>query len=167
MISYPIPSVHLYAPPHYHPPVHPSTRLNHDCTYVYDDEPANSRTSPPASDINPLRQAATLLALHIDDIRVAAAAATNTVLLGVVVRLPVLVLLEALALVERRLLEPGLTRQLARRRVGRAVLDGGVAVAKVAEVMDVAWSEQRAGCEGVDRGVSPLLYRATLVLTGT
>lgn len=70
--------------------------------------------------------------------------------------LPVLVLFDALLLVERRLLEPGLARELAAGRVGRAVLDGGVAVPKVAEVVDVARREEDAGGEGVDGCVAPL-----------
>jgi len=36
------------------------------------------------------------------------------------------------------------------------VLDGGVAVAEVAEVVDLFWGEEGAGCEGVDGCVAPL-----------
>lgn len=36
------------------------------------------------------------------------------------------------------------------------MLDGGVAVAEVAEVVDLFWGEEGAGCEGVDGCVAPL-----------
>jgi hypothetical protein len=39
------------------------------------------------------------------------------------------------------------------------VLDCGVAVAEVAEVMDVGGREEGAGCEGVDGCVAPLDVR--------
>jgi hypothetical protein len=117
------------------------------------------RTSPPAGNVNPLGETAAVLALDLLNVGIAAAAAANTVLPGRVKLLPVAVLLDALALVKRRHLEVGLVRQLEPRGVGGAVLDGGVAVAKVAEVVDVARREEGAGREGVDRGVSPLLFR--------
>lgn len=53
--------------------------------------------------------------------------------------------------------EVGLAGELACGRVGGAVLDGGVAVAEVAEVVDVVGREEGAGCEGVDGCVAPLL----------
>lgn len=114
------------------------------------------RTSPTTRNIHPLGQARTILALDIDDIRVAPAAASNAVLLGGIVVIPVLVLLDALLLVHRGLLEVGLAGQLAGGRVGGAVLDGGVAVAEVAEVVDVAGAQEGAGGEGVNRGITPL-----------
>lgn len=116
-----------------------------------------SRTGPPARDIDPLGQTAALLALDVLNVGVAPAAAADAVLLGRVELVPVLVLLEALALVERRHLEVGLARQLAHERgVGGAVLDRRVAVAKVAEVVDVAGRQERARGERVDRRVAPL-----------
>ena len=42
--------------------------------------------------------------------------------------------------------------------VSGTVLDGGVAVAEVAEVVDVGGGEEGAGCEGVDGGVAPLRW---------
>lgn len=47
--------------------------------------------------------------------------------------------------------------ELAAGRVGRTVLDRGVPVADVAEVMDFVCGEEGAGCEGVDRCVAPLV----------
>lgn len=38
------------------------------------------------------------------------------------------------------------------------MLDGGVSVAEVAEVVDVAGGEQGAGCQGVDGCVAPLSH---------
>lgn len=64
----------------------------------------SSRTGPATSNIDPLSQAAALLALHIDNVRVAAAAAADAVLGRLIVLVPVLVLLAALALVGCRLL---------------------------------------------------------------
>lgn len=71
--------------------------------------------------------------------------------------LPVVVLLESLALICCRLLEVRLPRQLAPQRgVGRAMLDGGVSVPKVAEVVDVARGQQSTGGERVDGRITPL-----------
>ena len=52
--------------------------------------------------------------------------------------------------------EVGLAGELAGGSVGGTVLDGGVAVAEVAEVVDVGGGEEGAGCEGVDGCVTPL-----------
>lgn len=126
------------------------------CRNPYNQGLPHLRTSPTTGNIDPLSQARTVLALDINDIRVAPAAASDAVLLGGIVVIPVLVLLDALLLVERGLLEVGLAGQLAGGRVGGAMLDGGVAVTEVAEVVDVLGAEEGAGGEGVDWGVSPL-----------
>lgn len=126
------------------------------CCNPYNQGLPHLRTSPTTGNIDPLSQARTVLALDINDIRVAPAAASDAVLLGGIVVIPVLVLLDALLLVERGLLEVGLAGQLAGGRVGGAMLDGGVAVTEVAEVVDVLGAEEGAGGEGVDWGVSPL-----------
>ena len=124
-----------------------------------------SRAGPAAGDINPLGQARALLALDVDDIGVTAAAAAHAILLLRVPLVPVLVLLEPLLVVQRRLLEPRLPRQLARRRVGRAVLDRRVAIPKVAEVVDVARRQERAGCQRVDGRVTPLQRQLAYVVS--
>jgi hypothetical protein len=111
---------------------------------------------PPPGNLDPLGGTRSLLVLDFGDIRVAATAATNAILLRIVPVVPVLVLGDALALVLGGLLEPGLAGQLLPGRVGRAVLDGGVPVAKVAEVVDVAGREEGAGRERVDGCVAPL-----------
>ena len=129
----------------------PSYFLPTSCT------PVSSRTRPTPRNIHPLRQTTPLLPLDIHNIRVAPAPAPNPILLRLIPLLPVRVFFFPLPLVQRRLLEPGLPRQLACRRVRRAVLDRRVAVAKVAEVVDVARGEERAGREGVDWCVAPLV----------
>ena len=115
-----------------------------------------SRRRPTARNLDPLRQTAPLLALHVHDVRVASAPAPDTVLLLLVPVFPVVIFLEALLLVERRRFEIFFSRGLARGRVSGTVLDGGVPVAEVAEVVDVTWREQGAGGEGVDWSVAPL-----------
>lgn len=116
---------------------------------------ANS-VRPATDDINPLGKTRSVLALNVNDVSVTPASAAHAVLLLLVPVLPVVVLLEARLLVQRCRLEVGLARQLPRGRVGRAVLDGRVSVAKVAEVVHVLGAEENTGREGVDRRVSPL-----------
>jgi len=118
-----------------------------------------SRTGPATGHIYPLGQAAAFLALDVNYVRIAATAAADTILLGRVIVFPVSVLLDALAVVERRLLQPGLAGELTRRSVGGTVLDRRVAIAKVAEVMDVAGPEEGAGGEGVNWSISPLSWK--------
>lgn len=97
------------------------------------------RAGPPAGDIDPFGHAAAFLAFHVDNVGVAPAPAPHAVLLWRVPVLPVVVLLESLALVRGRLLEERLPGQLSpERRIGRAVLDRRVSVPKVTEVVDVA-----------------------------
>lgn len=95
------------------------------------------RRDEAASNLDPFRDATALLALDVDNVRVATTPASYAVLLLRVPLGPVLVLLAAGLVVQRRLLEEGLARELARRRVGGTVLDRGVPVAKVAEVVDL------------------------------
>ena len=59
---------------------------------------------PASGNVDPLGQAATVLALDVDNIRVTAAAAAHAVLLRRVICIPVLVLFDSLTLVEGRLL---------------------------------------------------------------
>jgi hypothetical protein len=114
---------------------HPSPRPVNPC----------SRTSPTANDINPFGEAGSFLALNVDDVSIAAATAAHAILsLGVPV-LPVVVLLKSLLGVERCLLKVGLARKLPRWGIGGAVLDGGVSVTEVAEVVDVLGTEKDTG----------------------
>lgn len=119
------------------------------------------RAGPSTGDVDPLGHTATLLAFYVDNIGIAATPAAHAVLLWRVPVLPVVVLLESLALVQRRFLKEGLPGQLSpERRVGRAVLDGRVSVSKVTEVMDIARGEQSTGGEGVDGRITPLRQRS-------
>ena len=111
---------------------------------------------PAAGNINPLGQTAAFLALDVDDVGVAAASTTHAVLLGRVVRIPVGVLFDPLAFVACRHLKVRVSWELSGGRVGRAVLDGRVSIAEVAEVVDIARREESTGGEGVDGRVTPL-----------
>src|SRR3569833_1792274 len=122
-----------------------------------------SRAGPAAGHVDPLGEAAAVLALDIAKVRVAAAAAAAAVLLGRVPRVPILVLFDPLALVERRLLQVGIARKLAGGRVGGAVLVRGVQVDEVSEVVDVARGEEGSCGERGERGVSPLQEYDTLL----
>lgn len=110
----------------------------------------------PTGNLHPLGNTTALFALYIHDIRVAPTPATHAVFLLWIPFRPVVVLLLARFLVQRGELEVWLAGQLARRRVRRTVLDGGVSVTEVTEVVDLRGGEQGAGGEGVDGCVTPL-----------
>lgn len=97
-----------------------------------------------------------MLALDINNVGVAAASAANSIFLDWVWSSPVLVLFNALFLVFGGLLEVGFTGQLAGGSIGRAMLDRGVPVAEIAEVMNVSWTEESTGRKGMNRSVTPL-----------
>lgn len=97
-----------------------------------------------------------MLAFDIHDISIAAAAAADTVLLDSIWISPVLIFLNALLLVFGGLFKVRLARQLPGGSVSWAMLDGGVPISKVTEVMDVTGREQSAGSEGMNRSVTPL-----------
>ena len=96
------------------------------------------RACPTASNINPLGEARAFLALDFDNIGIAAASASNTVLLLFVPLLPVRVLFLSLAFIQSCHLKILGARQLASRGVGRTVLNGSVPVTKIAEVVDIS-----------------------------
>lgn len=83
-----------------------------------------------------------MLALDIHDIRIASASAADTVLFHRVGVRPVLILFEALLLILRGHFKPWDSRQLTGRSVGGTVLDGGVSVPKVTEIMDVGRGQE-------------------------
>lgn len=115
-----------------------------------------SGTCPAARHIDPLGQAGSFLALDVDNIRIAAAAAAHAVLLFRVPQVPVLVLFHSLLLIQRRLFQPRLAGELARGGVRRAVLDGRVPVAKVSKVVDVPRGEEGSCSQRVNWRISPL-----------
>lgn len=80
-----------------------------------------------------------MLALDINNVGIASTSAANTVLLWLIPAFPVLILLLSSLLVESCLLQPWLTWQLAGWSVCWAMLDGGVSVTEVTEVVDVLW----------------------------
>lgn len=86
-----------------------------------------------------------MLAFDIDNISIAAASATDTVLLDWIGIRPVLVFLKTLFLVIGSFLEVRDTGELTGGSVGRTMLDGSVAVAKVTEVMNIARPEESTG----------------------
>ena len=98
-----------------------------------------------------------MLALNIDNVSVAAASATHTVLLDRVRVRPVLVFLDPFLLVIGSHLEVRNTGKLAGWGVGGTMLNGSVAVAKVTEVMNIARGEESTGSEGVNRSITPLV----------
>lgn len=97
-----------------------------------------------------------MLALDINNVGVAAAAAAYTIFFDRVWGSPVLVLFDPLLLVLGRLLEVGFTRELASGGIGGAVLNGGVSIAEITEVMDVFWTEEGASRKRMDRSITPL-----------
>lgn len=97
-----------------------------------------------------------MLAFHIDNVSVTAASAADTVLLDLVRGCPILVLLDAFLFIIGSLLEVWDTGQLTSRGVGWAMLDCGVAVTKVAEVMNITRRKKSTGGERVDRRITPL-----------
>ena len=98
-----------------------------------------------------------MLALNIDNVSVAAASATDTILLDLVRVSPVLVFLDPFLLVICSLLEVRDTGELTGRSVGRAMLNGSVAVAKVTEVMNITRREKSTCGERVNRSITPLV----------
>lgn len=107
-------------------------------------------------DLNPFRYAAALLAFDIDNVRIAATSATDSVLLRCIPLRPVVVFFSSCFLVSGGSLEIGFSFQLACRRIGGAVLDSCVSVAKVTEVVDVLWREKSTSGEGVNGCITPL-----------
>jgi hypothetical protein len=134
----------------------------------------SSRRNKPTRNLHPLGNTTALFPLHIHNIRVAPAPAPDTVLFLTIPLRPVIVILfqefQILSIASGAfLLEIGsevrFAGQLASWSVGRTVLDCCVAVAEVAEVVDVGRGEEGAGCEGVDWGVAPLGWWLVCVLS--
>jgi hypothetical protein len=111
---------------------------------------------PATSHLNPLIKTAALLSFDIDNIGIAAAAAANTVLFDRVRSGPVLIFLNPLLLIFGSPFKVRLARQLPGGSVGWAMLDGGVPISKVTEVMDVTGREKRASGERMNGSITPL-----------
>jgi hypothetical protein len=92
---------------------------------------------PATSHIDPFGQARAFFAFDILDISVAAAAAANAVLLLFVPVLPVVILFDTVLLVSCGQFEVRLSRKLSGRSIRWAVLNSGVSVTKVTEVVNI------------------------------
>ena len=128
------------------------------------------RRNEPSSNLHPLWNTTSLLALHIHNIRITPTPASHPILFLRIPFRPILVFFPPttpLLFQHRRAEGRTLTRivagtvvrcsrHLARGCVGWAVLDGRVPVANVAEVVDLVGGEEGTRCEGVDRCVAPL-----------
>lgn len=97
-----------------------------------------------------------MLALDIYDVRIAATAATNAVLLLLVPRVPVFVFLSSFPLIECSHFQVGRSFTLSCRCICGAMLNGRMPVSEVSEVMYIARCEKGASGEGVNRSISPL-----------
>jgi hypothetical protein len=134
----------------------------------------SSRRNKPTRNLHPLRNTTALFPLHIHNIRITPAPAPDTVLFLAIPLRPVIVVFfqefQVLSITSGALLleigpQVGFAWELARRSVGGTVLDCRVAVAEVAEVVDVGGREEGSGCEGVDWGVAPLGWWLVCVLS--
>lgn len=67
------------------------------------------RAVPSACNVDPFGKAGSLLAFDVDNVSIATASATDTVLLLLIPVLPVSIFLSALLIVESRLFQEGLT----------------------------------------------------------
>lgn len=112
---------------------------------------------PATSNVHPLSQARSVLALNINNVSVASAAASNTILLGLIPALPVLVFFDSFSVIQGGFLEEGGSRKLSSGSICGAVLDSRVSVSKVSEVVNVSGGQKSTGGQGVNRSVSPLI----------
>lgn len=115
------------------------------------------RRGPAASHINPFVKTAALLALDVHDVGVTAASTADTVLLHRIRSGPILVLLNALPLILRGFLEVRFAGELTSRSIGRAMLNRGVPVTKITEVMNVTGGKEGTGSQGMNGSISPLV----------
>lgn len=97
----------------------------------------HSRRGPAASNLNPLCQAASLLSFDINDVCIASASTTHSVFFDGIECGPVFIFLDAFLFIFSRLFQERNARELASRCIRWAVLNRGVTVAKVSEVMDI------------------------------
>lgn len=112
---------------------------------------------PATGNVHPLRQARAILALNVNNVSVASATASNTILLGLIPALPVLVFFDSFSLVQGGHLKERGSRKLSSGSIRRAVLDGRVSVSKVSEVVNISGCQKSTGGQRVDRSVSPLV----------
>jgi hypothetical protein len=111
---------------------------------------------PASCNAHPLCETAAFFAFHVANIRVTRAAAAYSVFFRSVGSSPVLVLFLTLLLVFGRFLQKRNARQLSSWSIGRAMLDGGVAVANVAKVVNVSRCKKSTGSERMNGCITPL-----------
>ena len=114
------------------------------------------RRRPTARNFNPFWKATALLAFHIHNVRIAPAPASHAVLLHRVGVRPVFIFLDARLFVLRRHLQPWDPGQLTSRGIGGTVLDSGVSVTKVPEIVDIRGGQEGASGERMDGSITPL-----------
>jgi hypothetical protein len=122
---------------------------------------SHSRGSPSTSNVNPFGHATALLALYVDNVRITPASTPNTVFLGLIPALPVVIFFFSFPLIKGRQFKEWLSGTLAGRGVCGTMLNSGVSVPKVTEVVNVARRKEGASSERMDRGISPLKYVST------
>jgi hypothetical protein len=123
---------------------------------VVADPLVQSRRCPASCYLNPFRKTTSFLAFDIANVSITPTPAAHAVLLRCVRKGPILVLFLSLLVVLCGLLKKWYSRQLSCRSISRTMLDRGMAVADVTEVVDVSWCEERAGSERVDWSITPL-----------
>lgn len=122
-----------------------------------------SRTCPPTSNIYPLRKTGSLLAFYIHNVGIASTSAAHAIFLDRVPGVPVLVFFFPFLLVEGgRLEERGSRGYLPGGGICGTMLNGGMSVAEVAEVVDVFGGEESACGKGVDWCITPLSFVSIL-----
>lgn len=97
-----------------------------------------------------------MFTFDINDIRVAPAPTANTILLDRIRSSPVFIFLDPLLLIFRCLFQPWDARELPCRSISRTMLDGGMSVSEITEIVDVAGREKGTGTQRVDRSITPL-----------
>lgn len=125
------------------------------------------RRGPAASHINPFIKTTTLLALNVHDVGVAAAPTADTILLDGVRSGPVFIFLDALLLILRGLFEIRFAGELASRGIGRAMLDRGMPVTKIAEIMNITGGKKGTCGQGMNRSITPLVKLLGIKLKAT
>lgn len=123
---------------------------------IFRHAPFSFSRSPTARDVHPFSQARTLLALNIDNVCVTATSAADTIFFDLVPVFPVLVLFYSLLLIQGCHFKVRSARQLSGWSIGRTMLNSGVPVADVTEVMDILDSQKRTSSERMNWCVTPL-----------
>lgn len=123
---------------------------------IVQDQLVRSRRCPASCYLDPLSKATPFFAFDITNVSVTATPAAHAVLLRRIREGPVLVLFLSLLLFLCRLLEERYARQLPCWSIGRTMLDRGMAVTDVTEVVDVSWCKERPSSQRMNGSITPL-----------